>query len=73
VAEHIRLRQIASLLLAIALTPVVGIVLFHETIDEPWFQSFYRGVVTVSLTGLDSVPSSNGARMGRSSWSSSAS
>jgi len=63
VAEHIRLRQIASLLLAIALTLGLGTVLFHETIDEPWFQSFYRSVVTVTLTGLDSVPSSNGARI----------
>jgi voltage-gated potassium channel len=63
VEEHIRLRQIARLLLAIALTLGLGTVLFHETIDEPWFQSFYRSVVTVTLTGLDSVPSSNGARV----------
>jgi voltage-gated potassium channel len=63
VAEHIRLRQIASLLLAIGLTLAVGTDAFHETVDEPWFQSFYRSVVTVTLTGLDSVPSSNGARV----------
>ena len=62
-AEHVRLRQIERLLLAIAVTLVVGTVAFHETIDEPWFQSFYRSVVTVTLTGLDSVPSSNGARL----------
>jgi voltage-gated potassium channel len=63
VAEHVRLRQIVRLLVAIALTLVVGTIAFHETIDESWFQSFYRSVVTVTLTGLDSVPASNGARV----------
>jgi voltage-gated potassium channel len=63
VAEHVRLRQIARLLFAIALTLVVGTVAFHEAINETWFQSFYRSVVTVTLTGLDSVPASNGARI----------
>jgi len=63
VAEHVRLRQIARLLFAIALTLLVGTVAFHETVDESWFQSFYRSVVTVTLTGLDSVPASNGARI----------
>jgi voltage-gated potassium channel len=63
VAEHVRLRQIARLLFAIALTLVVGTVAFHEAVNETWFQSFYRSVVTVTLTGLDSVPASNGARI----------
>jgi len=63
VAEHVRLRQLARLVLAVAMTLAVGTVAFHETIDESWFQSFYRSVVTVTLTGLDSVPASNGARI----------
>ena len=62
-AEHVRLRQIARLLLAVALTLAVGTVAFHESIHESWFQSFYRSVVTVTLTGLDSVPASNAARI----------
>ncbi|HKD95199.1 MAG TPA: potassium channel protein [Gaiellaceae bacterium] len=62
-AEHIRLRQIVRLLIAIALTLFLGTIAFHESIDESWFQSFYRSVVTVTLTGLDSVPSSDGARI----------
>ena len=62
-AEHVRLRQLARLVLAVAMTLAVGTVAFHETIDESWFQSFYRSVVTVTLTGLDSVPASNGARI----------
>src|SRR2546421_12644044 len=53
----------ARLLLAIAVTLVAGTVAFHESIGESWFQSFYRSVVTVTLTGLDSVPASNGARI----------
>ena len=62
-AEHIRVRQIARLLLAIGVTLVVGTVAYHETVQESWFQSFYRSVVTVTLTGLDSVPANDGARI----------
>ena len=62
-AEHIRLRQVARLLFAIAVTLAAGTVAFHESIGESWFQSFYRSVVTVTLTGLDSVPASDGARI----------
>jgi voltage-gated potassium channel len=63
VDEHIRLRQFARLLFAIGVTLAVGTVAFHESIDESWFQSFYRSVVTVTLTGLDSVPASDAARV----------
>ncbi|TML73684.1 MAG: potassium channel protein, partial [Actinobacteria bacterium] len=35
---------------------------FRETLHEPWFQSFYRAVVTVTLTGLDSVPANDSSR-----------
>ena len=62
-AEHVRLRQIVRLLLAVVLTLAVRTIAFHESIDESWFQSFYRSVVTVTLTGLDSVPSSDSARI----------
>ena len=62
-AEHIRIRQIARLLFAIAVTLVIGTVAFREATHESWFQSLYRSVVTVTLTGLDSVPASNGARV----------
>jgi voltage-gated potassium channel len=59
---HVRLRQITWLLAAIAATLVVATIGFHESLHEPWFQAFYRGVVTVTLTGLDSVPSNNSSR-----------
>jgi voltage-gated potassium channel len=63
VAAHVRIRQIARLLVAIAATLVAGTIAFRETLHESWFQSLYRAVVTVTLTGLDSVPASNGARI----------
>jgi voltage-gated potassium channel len=62
-AAHVRLRQIARLLAAVVATLVGGTIAFHESLDESWFQSFYRAVVTVTLTGLDSVPAGNGARI----------
>jgi voltage-gated potassium channel len=62
-APHLRLRQTARLLIAIAATLIAGTIAFHETLHESWFQSFYRGVITVTLTGLDSVPSNDGSRI----------
>ena len=58
-----RLRQIALVLVAVGATLVGGTIGFRQTLDESWFQSFYRGVITVTLTGLDSVPSNNGSRI----------
>ena len=62
-APHVRLRQTARVLVAIAVTLIAGTIAFHETTHESWFQSFYRGVITVTLTGLDSVPSNDGSRI----------
>jgi voltage-gated potassium channel len=62
-APNIRLRQIVRVLVAIAATLVGGTIGFRETLDESWFQSFYRAVVTVTLTGLDTVPSGDGPRI----------
>ena len=60
---HVRLRQIAWLLAAVVAMLLLGTIGFHETLRESWFQSFYRGVVTVTLTGLDSVPANEGSRI----------
>jgi voltage-gated potassium channel len=57
-----RLTQIGRLLAFVTATLVTGTIGFHLVLDESWFQSFYRAVVTATLTGLDTVPSSNGAR-----------
>ena len=58
----LRLRQVARLLGAIAVTLIGGTIGFRETLHEGWFQALYRAVVTATLAGLDTVPSNNGAR-----------
>jgi len=58
-----RLRQIEWLLLAVAVTLVAGTVGFRLILDESWLHSFYRAVISSTLTGLDSAPSSVGGRL----------
>jgi voltage-gated potassium channel len=57
-----RLRQIALLFAGVVATIAGGTIGFHQILHEPWFQSFYRSVITASLTGLDTVPPSDAAR-----------
>ena len=57
-----RLRQTAYLLAGVVLTLAAGTIGFHQILHEGWFQSLYRAVITATLTGLDTVPTSNGAR-----------
>jgi voltage-gated potassium channel len=40
-----------------------GTIAFHAVLDESWLQSFYRAVVSSSLTGLDTVPPNDSARI----------
>ena len=58
----IRFRQATLLITAIALTCVAGTVGFRLILSESWFQALYRTVVTITLAGLDTVPSNNAAR-----------
>jgi voltage-gated potassium channel len=57
-----RLRQVVLLFLAVVATIAGGTIGFHQILGETWFQSFYRSVITASLTGLDTVPPSDAAR-----------
>ncbi len=57
-----RLRQIGLVLVAVAATLVGGTVGFRLILDETWFQSFYRTIITATLTGLDTVPPNDAAR-----------
>ena len=50
------------MLLSVGATLGVGTIGFRLILHESWFQCFYRAVITSTLTGLDTVPSSNGAR-----------
>jgi voltage-gated potassium channel len=61
--QDVRPRQVARLAVAVAVVLGVGTIAFRETLHEPWFQSFYRSVVTVTLTGLDSIPTNDSARI----------
>src|SRR5690348_15645329 len=61
--RHLRLLQIGRLLTAVLVTLAGGTVGFRLILHEPWLQSFYRAVITSTLTGLDTVPATNGARL----------
>src|SRR5216117_2929209 len=41
----------------------IGTVGFRWAIGESWLQSFYRAVVSSTLTGLDTVPRNDAARL----------
>src|SRR5206468_5289721 len=52
-----------GLWVAVGITLGAGTVGFRLLLHESWLQSLYRAVITATLTGLDTVPSSNGARL----------
>ena len=61
--ETVTLRRLVYAVLALVLVLAVGTLGFRHFVHEPWLQSFYRSIVTVSLTGLDTVPRNDGARV----------
>jgi voltage-gated potassium channel len=63
VSANLRLRQSARVVAAVAATLAGGTVAFRLVLDESWLQSFYRAVVTTTLTGLDTVPSTDASRI----------
>jgi voltage-gated potassium channel len=56
-------RRFGYAVAAMVLCLSIGTVGFHWAIDEPWLQSFYRAVVSSTLTGLDTVPRNDAARL----------
>src|SRR5262249_18994029 len=61
-------RRFAYALLALVLLGFVGVLAlgtigFHAIVGEGWVASFYRSVVTTTLTGLDSQPPGPGAKL----------
>jgi voltage-gated potassium channel len=56
-------RRVAWAVAAVVAVLGVGTVGFRLILDEPWLQAFYRAVVSSSLTGLDTVPRSDAARL----------
>jgi voltage-gated potassium channel len=61
--ETVTLRRLVYAVLALVLVLAVGTLGFRHFVHEPWLQSFYRSMVTVSLTGLDTVPRNDGSRV----------
>jgi voltage-gated potassium channel len=56
-------RRFGYAVAAMATVLAIGTVGFRVALDEPWLQSFYRAVVSSSLTGLDTVPKNDSARI----------
>jgi voltage-gated potassium channel len=56
-------RRFAFAVTALLVVLFGGMLAFHAVLEETWLQSFYRAVITVSLTGLDSVPPNDSARI----------
>jgi voltage-gated potassium channel len=56
-------RRIAYALAGVVAIIGAGTFAFHHFSHEGWLQSFYRAVVTSSLTGLDTVPSNDSTRL----------
>jgi voltage-gated potassium channel len=56
-------RRFGYALAAMAVALGIGTVGFRWSLDESWLQSFYRAVVSSSLTGLDTVPKNDAARI----------
>ena len=61
--ETFSLRRFALAVAALLVVLVVGTIGFHAILDEDWVSAFYRAVVTVSLTGLDTKPPGTGAEL----------
>jgi voltage-gated potassium channel len=57
----VRLLIAATTALTVAL--VLGTIGFHNLLHETWMDAFYRSVVTVTLTGIDTKPKGTGAEL----------
>jgi len=58
-----RARRVAYAAVGLVVTLIFGTIGFHHYLGEAWLQAFYRSIVTASLTGLDTVPRNDGARV----------
>jgi voltage-gated potassium channel len=63
VIESLSARRVVYAVAALLTVVVGGTIAFHESLHETWMQSIYRTVVTISLAGLDTVPSNDWARL----------
>ncbi len=61
--DHLNLRRIAIAVAGVLAVILGGTLAFHGVLGESWLQALYRSVVTASLTGLDTVPQNDAARV----------
>jgi voltage-gated potassium channel len=61
--ETFSFRRFALALLAFAALEAGGTIGFHSLTSEGWIASFYRSVVTTTLTGIDTQPPGWGAQL----------
>jgi voltage-gated potassium channel len=58
-----RPHRVAYAVAGLVTTLLFGTIGFHHFLRETWIQAFYRSIVTVTLSGLDTVPRNDGARI----------
>jgi voltage-gated potassium channel len=63
VDDHLSIGRFRRALALFGVVLVVGTVGFHWITGEGWISSLYRSIVTISLTGLDSKPTSTDAEL----------
>jgi voltage-gated potassium channel len=56
-------RRFGYAVAAMVVVLLIGTMGFRAALGESWLQSFYRAVVSSSLTGLDTVPKNDSARI----------
>jgi voltage-gated potassium channel len=61
--EEFHPRRFLYAIGALCVVLALGTVAFRWSLDEGWLQSFYRALVSASLTGLDTVPQNDSARI----------
>jgi voltage-gated potassium channel len=62
VKESFTPRRVVYAITGLVALLVGGTIAFHQSLNETWLQAFYRTIVTVSLTGLDTVPRNDESR-----------
>jgi voltage-gated potassium channel len=61
--ETFTFRRFWYAIVAVAVVLGAGTIGFRLILDEPWLQALYRAVISASLTGLDTVPEGDSARV----------
>jgi len=61
--DEFSLRRFAYASTALVTVLVGGMIGYHQMLGEGWIESFYRAMVTISLTGIDTKPEGTDAQL----------